>query len=42
MELIIIRHGLPLTVDKENGSPADPALSSECIKQAKQMAEWME
>jgi len=41
MELILIRHGLPLHVEKEDGSPADPELSEEGILQSKKLARWM-
>ena len=41
MELILIRHGLPYRVEKEDGSPADPELSAEGIEQAKKMARWL-
>ncbi|MBT4265592.1 MAG: histidine phosphatase family protein [Deltaproteobacteria bacterium] len=42
MELIIIRHGLPLTVEKEDGTAADPELSPEGVQQAAKMADWMQ
>ena len=41
MELIIIRHGLPLRVEKEDGMIADPELSQTGIEQAKKLAKWM-
>jgi len=41
MELIIIRHGLPLRTEKTDGSPADPKLSETGIEQAKKLASWM-
>jgi probable phosphoglycerate mutase len=42
MELILIRHGLPLRVEREDGSPADPGLSEKGIGQAAKLARWME
>ncbi|MFM8353553.1 MAG: histidine phosphatase family protein [Gammaproteobacteria bacterium] len=41
MELILIRHGLPLRVENQDGQPADPALSDKGRVQALQMTEWM-
>jgi len=41
MELILIRHALPLRVEKQDGSPADPGLSETGISQARRMARWM-
>jgi len=42
MELILIRHALPLRVEREDGSPADPGLSEKGIGQAAKLARWME
>jgi broad specificity phosphatase PhoE len=42
MELILIRHALPLRVEREDGSPADPGLSEKGIEQAAKLARWME
>ena len=42
MELILIRHGLPHRVEKEDGSPADPKLTEEGVEQAQKLARWME
>jgi probable phosphoglycerate mutase len=42
MELILIRHALPLRVEKQDGSPADPGLSRQGIEQAQKLARWME
>jgi probable phosphoglycerate mutase len=42
MELILIRHALPLRVEKQDGSPADPGLSETGIEQARRLARWME
>ena len=41
MELILIRHGLPFRVEREDGSPADPELTDEGIGQAQKLARWM-
>ena len=42
MELILIRHGLPYRVEKEDGSAADPELNAEGIEQAKKLARWLQ
>ena len=42
MELLLIRHALPLRVEKQDGSPADPGLSETGIDQARKLARWME
>ncbi|MCA9822320.1 MAG: histidine phosphatase family protein [Dehalococcoidia bacterium] len=41
MELILIRHGLPETVVREDGQPADAPLSIEGRLQAERMAGWL-
>ena len=41
MELILIRHGLPLRVENTDGSPADPGLSVKGVHQAEKLAVWM-
>lgn len=41
MELILIRHGLPLRVENTDGTPADPPLSELGHRQASRMAEWL-
>lgn len=41
MELILIRHGLPLRVETDDGTPADPPLSDIGHKQAQRMAKWL-
>ena len=41
MELIIVRHGLPLHIETDDGSPADPPLSEEGRSQAERMAGWL-
>jgi 2,3-bisphosphoglycerate-dependent phosphoglycerate mutase len=40
VELIIIRHGLPVRID-DAGGPADPELSADGHEQAKRMADWL-
>lgn len=42
MELILIRHALPLRVEKNDGTPADPGLSEKGIDQAQRLARWMQ
>lgn len=41
MELILIRHGLPQTIVREDGEPADAPLSDEGLMQAERMAAWL-
>ncbi|MCZ6501317.1 MAG: histidine phosphatase family protein [Gammaproteobacteria bacterium] len=41
MELILIRHGLPEKVINEDGSPADPPLSTTGLEQARKVADWL-
>ncbi|MFT5012181.1 MAG: putative phosphoglycerate mutase [Patiriisocius sp.] len=41
MELILIRHGLPEKVVKDDGGPADPPLSAEGLAQADKMAAYL-
>ena len=40
MELVFVRHGLPLRID-DAGGPADPALSEEGRRQADDLATWL-
>lgn len=40
MELLIIRHGLPVRID-DAGGPADPELSEQGHLQAKRLADWL-
>jgi probable phosphoglycerate mutase len=40
VELILVRHGLPVRVDDADG-PADPELSDEGHRQAERMADWL-
>ena len=42
MELILIRHGLPMRVQNTAGEPADPPLSEVGRDQAERMALWMQ
>jgi probable phosphoglycerate mutase len=41
MELLLIRHALPLRVEKRDGTPADPPLSPEGVDQAGRLAAWL-
>lgn len=41
MELILIRHGLPLRVERDDGSPADPPLSDTGAAQARAVGDWL-
>lgn len=41
MELLLIRHALPLRVEKRDGTPADPSLSEEGVRQARRLAAWL-
>lgn len=41
MELLLIRHALPLRVEKRDGTPADPPLSAEGVRQAARLAAWL-
>jgi probable phosphoglycerate mutase len=41
LELILIRHGLPQTIVREDGQPADAPLSDIGIEQAERMAAWL-
>jgi probable phosphoglycerate mutase len=41
MELLLIRHALPLRVEKRDGTPADPPLSPEGVHQAGRLAAWL-
>lgn len=41
MELVLIRHGLPIRVENEPGTPADPPLGDEGREQARRVAEWL-
>ena len=41
MELLLIRHGLPLRVVNQDGTPADPPLSEIGSDQARRVARWL-
>lgn len=42
MELVLIRHGLPLRQENEAGQPADPPLSQQGRAQAEAVAAWLD
>jgi probable phosphoglycerate mutase len=42
MELLLIRHGLPIRVVNDDGRPADPPLSDTGRDQAERVAAWLE
>ncbi len=42
MELLLIRHGLPLRVENDDGTPADPPLAPLGHDQARRLAAWLE
>lgn len=41
MEILLIRHALPVRVEKQDGTPADPPLSDEGHGQAAKLAAWL-
>jgi probable phosphoglycerate mutase len=41
VELVLIRHGLPIRVENEPGTPADPPLSEVGREQARRVAAWL-
>ena len=41
MELLLIRHALPLRIENPDGRPADPPLSETGRAQAERVAEWL-
>ncbi|MDJ0852424.1 MAG: histidine phosphatase family protein [Myxococcota bacterium] len=41
VELILIRHALPLRVETPDGSPADPPLGAEGREQAERLSRWL-
>jgi len=41
MELLLIRHGLPIRRESEDGTPADPPLSEAGHDQARRVAAWL-
>jgi len=42
MELLLIRHGLPVRIENTDGQPADPPLSDAGREQAHSLARWLE
>ena len=42
MELLLIRHALPLRIENDDGTPADPPLSPHGREQARRLAAWLE
>lgn len=42
MELLLVRHGLPLRIENSDGTAADPPLSDEGHEQAARVARWLE
>ena len=42
MELLLIRHALPVREESVDGSPVDPALSARGVAQAERLAAWLE
>jgi probable phosphoglycerate mutase len=42
VELLLIRHALPLRIENEDGTPADPPLSDTGRAQANALADWFE
>jgi probable phosphoglycerate mutase len=41
VELLLIRHALPLRVERRDGEPADPPLSAAGARQAERLAAWL-
>lgn len=41
VELVLVRHGLPVRVENEPGTPADPPLSEVGHEQARLVADWL-
>lgn len=41
MELLVIRHGLPLRIENADGTPANPPLSPHGRRQADSLARWL-
>ena len=42
MELLLVRHGLPLRIENSDGTAADPPLSDEGHDQAQRVARWLD
>ena len=41
MEIVLIRHGLPMRVETKDGVAADPSLSRIGLMQAVEAADWL-
>lgn len=41
MELLLIRHGLPVRIENKDGAPADPSLSADGRSQADRLGRWL-
>lgn len=41
MDLVLIRHGRPLRVEREDGQPANPELTPEGLQQAELVGKWL-
>lgn len=41
MELLLIRHGLPVRIERDDGAPADPPLSRAGRGQSQRVARWL-
>jgi len=42
MDLVLVRHGLPIRLVSDDGTPADPPLSDEGRQQAEAVGRWLE
>ncbi len=42
MDLVLVRHGLPIRIARDDGAPADPPLSEEGRAQAGAVGRWLE
>ena len=42
MELLLIRHGLPERIERDDGEPADPPLAPEGVEQARRVARYLD
>jgi probable phosphoglycerate mutase len=42
MELLLVRHGLPLRIERDDDEPADPPLSAEGLAQTERLVRWLE
>ncbi|MCH2170125.1 histidine phosphatase family protein [Myxococcota bacterium] len=41
MQILLVRHGLPIRVDGQPGQPADPELSAKGWEQARRLSRWL-